>query len=98
MKTLPYFDNRRALQQEVIARRRQGDSWRDIKRALSTDDGNCYYIYYLKGITPRSVGGYAPDGFDPDGGAMMALASQREAHANVLVDGDIPVVEDGADW
>lgn len=59
--TEPMFeDDRTALRDHVVLRRQEGAEWREI----SKETGG-YYIYYLKGISPRSVGGNAPDDFDP---------------------------------
>ncbi len=52
------FDHDRdALRHYIIARRTQGASWKDIKQETSDGKANYYYIYYLQGISPRSVGG-----------------------------------------
>lgn len=77
MKDLPYFDDRRALQAHVVKRRQEGATWKAIKAELSTDDGNYYYIYYLRGITPHAVGGYSPDDFDPEAGRMVCVVSSE---------------------
>jgi len=66
-KRLPLFsDDRRALQAFIVDKRKAGVSWKDIQAELDNGTKMGYFIYYLKGVAPRAVGGYAPEDFDPD--------------------------------
>lgn len=53
-----FNDDRTALREYVIKRRKDGQSWKEIKKETASSDGtNYYYIYYLQRITPHEVGG-----------------------------------------